>query len=97
VRRRGLGLTLDCSGRCTVRVDLIVSRNTRRRYGLPSQRIGRATVELPRGGGRFLRVDLTRKAKSRLRRARSLRVQVRATQLLVSPAIVKSGTVRVSR
>ena len=97
-RRGGVLVTLGCSARCTVRLDLVVDGATQRRLGLTSRRIGRRTYTMTTGGRRALHVALTPRAKRRLRLARSsVRVSVQATWMGVSPAPRTSGTIRLRR
>ena len=96
VRRKGVLATLGCNRRCTVRLELVVSRATQRAYRLPSRTIGRRTVTRD-SGRRAYRIPLTTAAKRRLRRASAARLTVRATWTGVRPAIVRSGTVRLRR
>ena len=96
VRRKGVLATLGCNRRCTVRLELVVSRATQRAYRLPSRTIGRRTVTRD-SGRRAYRIPLTTAAKRRLRRATAPRLTVRATWTGVRPAIVRSGTVRLRR
>ena len=93
-RRGGVFLTLGCSARCTVRIDLVVDRATQRRYGLASRRIGRRTYTMTSAGRRPLHVTLTASAKRRLRRARSVNVSVQAAWTGVTGGLSRSGTVR---
>ena len=95
VRRGGVFVTLGCSARCTVRLDLVVDSATRRRLGLSSRRIGRRTYTMTSAGRRSLHVTLTPHAKRRLRLTRSsVRVSVQVTWTGVEPALRTSGTVR---
>ena len=88
--------TLGCNRRCTVRLELVVSRATQRAYRLPSRTMGGARSRAP-AGRRAYRIPLTGAAKRRLRRATAARLTVRATWTGVRPAIVRSRTVRLRR
>ncbi len=96
-RRSGVLVTLGCSRRCTVRVDLVVSSATQRRYGLASRRIGRRTYTMTSAGRRTLHVQLTKSAKARLRRAKSVNVSVQTSWLGVSGGLKRTGSIRLSR
>ena len=90
---RGVLTRLSCTLGCRVRVDLVVSNAARRAHKLPSRRIGRRTLTLA-PGRRSFRVQMTTAAKRRLLRAKSVNVSAQVTWLGVTPAIKKSGTIR---
>jgi murein tripeptide amidase MpaA len=93
-RRGGVLVTFGCTARCVVRLDLVVSSATQRRYHLPSRRIGRRTFTLRRATRQRLHVGLTRTAKLRLKGAGPIAVSVRATWTGVAGGPSRSGTVR---
>jgi hypothetical protein len=92
-RGRGVLARLGCNARCNVRVELLVSRATARRYRLPSRRIGSGTFTL-KGGQRLVRVKLTPAAKRRLRNARAVSLSLKATWVGPRPAISRTASVR---
>jgi murein tripeptide amidase MpaA len=96
VRSKGLLATLGCNARCVARVDLVVDRATQRAYKLPSRRIGRRSVTGSSGKTKF-RVQLTKAAKQRLRRATKMRVSVQASWTGAKPAVTKTRSVRLAR
>jgi hypothetical protein len=96
-RRGGVLVTLGCSRRCTVRLDIVVDSATQRRYKLPSRRIGRRTYRMTSAGRRTLHVSLTAVAKRRLRPARSLSVSVQTSWLGVTGGLKRTGRVRLTR
>jgi Zinc carboxypeptidase len=91
--RRGVLARLGCNARCVVRVELLVDSATRRRYRLPSRRIGGGTFTVT-SGRRLVRVKLTLAAKRRLRNVRAVQLSLRATWTDVRPSIRRSATVR---
>jgi hypothetical protein len=97
LRTRGVPVTVQCETGCRVRLDLIVSRATQRRYRLRSRLIGRRTVTMGATGRRSFVVRLSSVPRSRLRSARTITVSVRAVQTDIRPAVRKSGSVRVTR
>jgi hypothetical protein len=84
VIRRGLRGRAQCNEACVVRFRLVVARRVARRLGIVSQGprpvvIGRGTLRLQSAGTGNVTVRLTRRAKSRLRRARRVTVYLRGT------------------
>jgi hypothetical protein len=84
VRRRGMRGRARCNEACTISFRLLMARRTARRLGIVSQgrrpvTIGRGRLALASAGTGRVTVRLTRKAKSRLRRARRVSVFLRAT------------------
>jgi hypothetical protein len=75
--RRGLRTRVGCTAACRVTVELRVDRATQRRLRLRSARVGTATVRRTAAGGQVVRVRFTREARSKLRRARNVRLAVR--------------------
>ncbi|MEA2218761.1 MAG: hypothetical protein QOJ35_1387 [Solirubrobacteraceae bacterium] len=95
---RGVFVTLGCNQRCTVRIDLVVSRAAQRAFHLPSRLVGRRTVTLSAAGQRAYRIALSAGARRKLRRVRTgVSLSARATLTGVDPAIRSSGAVRLSR
>jgi hypothetical protein len=76
--RSGLLVEVQCPAACTVDARLFVAARTARGVGLAkSVKVGRGTKRLSRAGTAKVRVKLTRKARSRLRRARRLSLTLR--------------------
>jgi hypothetical protein len=78
VRGRGLRVTLTVSKACRITVVLRVNKRTQRRLHLRSPVLGRAAVNVRKGGMRTVTVKLSARARSALRRASRLRVTARA-------------------
>jgi hypothetical protein len=76
--RRGLRVRLRCNERCTAKVEMRVDKKTAKRLKLKSTRIGTGTVRLTKSGRVSVRVKITKKARARLARLRSVTVAVTA-------------------
>ena len=77
---RGVAVRFSCSAACAVKGRLTLSRRVRRRFRLPAT-VARGQSSLGAAGEKTFRMRFTRKARKRLRRARS----VRFTAIVSSP------------
>ena len=84
VLRRGVAARARCSESCTLRTRLLLSRSTASRLGVRAGRdgavVGRARAGALSGRGTQIRTRLSRGARTRLRRSRTvtLRLEIRA-------------------
>ena len=94
---KGVLATLGCNQRCTVRLELVVSRATQRAYRLPLPDDRQAHGDADGGKQTYRdRAEVVGQARSGAG-PRSPGLTVRATWTGVRPAIVQSGTVRLRR
>jgi len=78
-RVKGAAVKVTCSGRCRVTATLSISKNVARkaRLGSKAVTIGTARGTLTKAGSKSVRVKLTRKARGRLARMKSVRATLK--------------------
>jgi len=76
---KGSAVTVTCSARCRVTATLSISKSVARKARLGSRAvtIGTARGTLPKAGSKTVRVKLTRKARGRLARTKSVRATLK--------------------
>ena len=76
--RKGLALRAACSEACTLKVQLVVDKKTAKKLKLGKKATVVGTLTRSLSGSAKFKLKLTGKAKKRLKKARSVKLSVRA-------------------
>ena len=98
VLAKGLAVTASCSEPCTLKLQLVIDKKTAKKLKLGKKPTVIGTLTRSLAGSAKLKIKLTGKAKKRLKKAKSVKLSVRAVATdpagNASPIIVRAVTLR---
>ena len=97
VLAKGLAVTASCSEPCTLKLQLVIDKKTAKKLKLGKKPTVVGTLTRSLAGSAQLKIKLTGKAKKRLKRAKSVKLSVRAVATDAAgnaAAVVKTVTLK---